>query len=145
MEFITAVSYQPLEDDYIKIVRIPENSGYTLKCTANDLGTVDYSLLTISDDGEMQQQEIDNIPVDEGNVIRISDISGGDTKCSLEKNGETVKEYKPQIVSNEYVPVESFTGRKNRSEFKSRGKVFIKCSDFTRKCNGKTNCLEFVR
>lgn len=102
-----SVSHQPLEDDYIKIVRIPENSGYTLKCTANDLGTVDYSLLTISDDGEMQQQEIDNIPVDEGNVIRISDISGGDTKCSLEKNGETVKEYKPQIVSNEYVPVES--------------------------------------
>lgn len=113
-----SISYQPLEDDYIKIIRIPENSGYTLKCTANDLGSVDYSLLTISDDGEIQQQEIDNIPVDEGNVIRISDISGGDTKCSLEKNGETVKEYKPQIVSNKYVPVESLQAEKTEVSLK---------------------------
>ena len=113
-----SISYQPLEDDYIKIIRIPENSGYTLKCTANDLGSVDYSLLTISDDGEMQQQEIDNIPVDEGNAIRISDISGGDTKCSLEKDGETVKEYKPQIVSNEYVPVESLQAEKTEVSLK---------------------------
>lgn len=113
-----SISYQPLEDDYIKIIRIPENSGYTLKCTANDLGAVDYSLLTISDDGEIQQQEIDNILVDEGNVIRISDISGGDTKCSLEKNGETVKEYKPQIVSNKYVPVESLQAEKTEVSLK---------------------------
>lgn len=113
-----SVSYQPLEDDYIKIIRIPKNSGYTLKCTANALGAVDYSLLTISDDGEMQQQEIDNIPVDEGNIIQISDISDEDTKCSLEKNGETVKEYKPQIVSNEYVPVESLQAEKTELSLK---------------------------
>lgn len=113
-----SVSYQPLEDDYIKIIRIPENSGYTLKCTANGLGSVDYSLLTISDDGEMQQQEIDNIPVDEGNIIQISDISGEDTKCSLEKNGETVKEYKPQIVSDEYIPVESLQAEKTELSLK---------------------------
>lgn len=120
-----SVSYQPLDDDYIKVIRLPQNSGYTLKCNANDLGSVDYSLLTISDDGEMEKQEINNIPVDKGNTILVSDTSGQNTECSLEKEGEKVKEYKPEASSDQYIPVEALQVEKTELNLKPREKSLL--------------------
>ena len=120
-----SVSYQPLDDDYIKVIRLPQNSGYTLKCNANDLGSVDYSLLTISDDGEMEKQEINNIPVDKGNTILVSDTSGQNTECSLEKEGEKVKEYKPEASSDQYIPIEALQVEKTELNLKPGEKSLL--------------------
>ena len=62
-----SVVHEPVKDDYIKIVRLPVNSGYSLKCKAVDLGMVDFHTSTISDDGSEVQKSVFNIPVQKGN------------------------------------------------------------------------------
>ena len=78
-----SVSYNPISDDYVKTIRVPEDGGYSLKCVANDIGSVDYSLSVIGEDGSSIQQEVDNIPVESGNSIIIPDTSGKKTECVL--------------------------------------------------------------
>ena len=102
-----SVIHEPVEDDYIKIVRIPINSGYSLKCKAVDLGMVDFYTSTISDDGSEVQKSVFNIPVQKGNEIQISGISEEKTKCELIKDDKVVKEYEGQTSSEQYIPVTS--------------------------------------
>lgn len=106
-----SVVHEPVKDDYIKIVRLPVNSGYSLKCKAVDLGMVDFHTSTISDDGSEVQKSVFNIPVQKGNEIQISAISEEKTKCELIKDDKVVKEYEGQTSSEQYVSVTS-TGEK---------------------------------
>ena len=102
-----SVVHEPVKDDYIKIVRLPVNSGYSLKCKAVDLGMVDFHTSTISDDGSEVQKSVFNIPVQKGNEIQISAISEEKTKCELIKDDKVVKEYEGQTSSEQYVSVTS--------------------------------------
>ena len=102
-----SVAHEPVKDDYIKIVRIPVNRGYSLKCKAVDLGMVDFYTSTISDDGSEVQKSVFNIPVQKGNEIQISGISEEKTKCELIKDDKVVKEYEGQTSSEQYIPVTS--------------------------------------
>ena len=99
------VFYNPVADDYVKIIRLPADGGYSLKCEATDTGNVDYYFSTFDKDGNVVQKEIENIPVETGNSVQIPDTSGNRTECILKKGDDIEKEYIAQMVSEEYVAV----------------------------------------
>lgn len=114
-----SVSYNPISDDYVKTIRVPEDGGYSLKCVANDIGSVDYSLSVIGEDGSSIQQEVDNIPVESGNSIIIPDTSGKKTECVLKSDDNTEKEYTAQTPSEEYISVESIQTEEKEIQIKT--------------------------
>ena len=114
-----SVCYNPISDDYVKTIRVPEDGGYSLKCVANDMGSVDYSLSVIGEDGSSIQQEVDNIPVESGNSIIIPDISGKKTECVLKSDDNTEKEYTAQTPSEEYISVESIQTEEKEIQIKT--------------------------
>ena len=99
------VFYNPVADDYVKIIRLPADEGYSLKCEATDTGSVDYYFSAFDKDGNVVQKEIENIPVETGNSVQIPDTSGNRTECILKKGDDIEKEYIAQTVSEEYVAV----------------------------------------
>lgn len=100
------VFYHELDQDYVKIINFPENSGYTLKCKANDIGKVDYFVSMISDNGISTRKETGEIPVQKGNQIQITNISKNQPTCKLIDNkGIVKKEYIAQPENNKNIPV----------------------------------------
>ena len=99
------VFYNPVADDYVKIIRLPADEGYSLKCEATDTGSVDYYFSAFDKDGNVVQKEIENIPVETGKSVQIPDTSGNCTECILKKGDDIEKEYIAQTVSEEYVAV----------------------------------------
>ena len=99
--------YNPISKDYTKIVRLPVNGGYSLKCTGTDLGVVDYYQTTISDDGGTTQQEVNNIPVQKNSQVIISENKEKQPVCTLKEGNKEIKKYiaKTSTSSNTYIPV----------------------------------------
>ncbi len=69
------VYYQPLDDDYVKYIYFPENKGYSLKCIGENLGLVDCTVSSITDEGNMKQIFFKNIEVDKGTEASINSVS----------------------------------------------------------------------
>ena len=69
------VKYQKLDDDYIKIICFPDNSGFTLKSIGKNLGTVDSMITTINEQGMIDKRYFENIAVKKDTVITIDSIS----------------------------------------------------------------------
>ena len=99
--------YNPISKDYTKIIRLPVNGGYSLKCTGTDLGVVDYYQTTISDDGGTTQQEVNNIPVQKNSQVIISENKEKQPVCTLKEGNKEIKKYiaKTSTSSNTYIPV----------------------------------------
>ncbi|MCO7121697.1 leucine-rich repeat protein [Ihubacter massiliensis] len=101
-----AVLYNPLENDFVKIIRTPIDKNYSLRCLANDLGQVDYSISTISEQGINIRKEAQGIPIKQGDEISISDLSGDNPTCKLLEGNQVIREY-PAELKDKYIPVES--------------------------------------
>ena len=100
------VYYHELDQDYVKIINFPENSGYTLRCKANDIGKVDYIVSTISGNGTSVRKETNEIPIQKGNRIEITNISQDQPTCKLiDNNGAVKQEYVAQPENNKDIPV----------------------------------------
>ncbi|MCI9595957.1 MAG: Ig-like domain-containing protein [Firmicutes bacterium] len=99
------VAYQPLDQDYVKIIRFPSDKGYTLKCIGTGLGTVDYSLTTIAENGINTRKESKSIPVKKGSTVEISGMSENKPDCVLREDGKTI-EYQVNIA-DEYIAAQS--------------------------------------
>ena len=97
--------YNPISKDYTKIVRLPVNGGYSLKCTGTDLGVVDYYQTTISDDGGTTQQEVNNIPVQKNSQVIISENAEKQPVCTLKEGNKEIKKYTAKTSSDTYIPV----------------------------------------
>lgn len=118
------VTYQPLSNDYSKIIRFPNTSGYTLKCIATDLGAVDYSVSSISDEGAYNWKEAMEIPVKTGNEIVVSGIAEETPICTLTQDDQ-VLEYQVQPVTDEFVDVESLQIERRDVQLKEDEKLQI--------------------
>ena len=119
------VSYNPLSDDYVKIIRTPVNGGYTLKCDATDMGKVDFYTSVVSDEGVTVANEVDNIPVEKGKTIVIPDTSGNDTQCTVVNKNQTEERYEAKESSKEYIPVTAIQGANNSLEMKLEEQIRI--------------------
>lgn len=97
--------YNPISKDYTKIVRLPVNGGYSLKCTGTNLGVVDYYQTTISDDGGTTQQEVNNIPVQKNSQVIISENAEKQPVCTLKEGNKEIKKYTAKTSSDTYIPV----------------------------------------
>ena len=97
--------YNPISKDYTKIVRLPVNGGYSLKCTGTDLGVVDYYQTTISDDGGTTQQEVNNIPVQKNSQVIISENAEKQPVCTLKEGNKEIKKYTAKTSSDTYILV----------------------------------------
>ena len=69
------VKYQKLDDDYIKIICFPDNSGYTLKSIGKKLGTVDSMITSINEQGIADRRYFENVAVKKDTVITIDSVS----------------------------------------------------------------------
>ena len=108
------VYYHDLDQDYVKIINFPENSGYTLRCKANDIGKVDYIVSTISGNGTSVRKETNEISIQKGNQVEITNISQDQPTCKLiDNNGAVKQEYVAQPENDKDIPV---TGLKADSE-----------------------------
>ena len=77
------VMYHPLDQDYVKIINLPQDSGYTLKCIATDMGKVEYYVTDIGADGTAERKETDDIPISKGSTIEITNIAEEKPSCKL--------------------------------------------------------------
>ena len=101
------VYYNALEQDYVKVINLPLKGGYTLKCAGNDLGKVNISVSSISEDGSIIRKDAGEIPVKKGSQIQVDNISGPVPVCKLEDKDGNKKEYPVQEEKQEYIAVSS--------------------------------------
>ena len=98
------VTYHPLDQDYVKIINLPQNNGYTLRCIATDMGKVDYFVSDISADGTAKRKETDDIPVFKGSTIAITNIEEDKPSCKLlDEKGSVKEEYAAKPEKTEYI------------------------------------------
>ena len=120
------VYYHPLDEDYVKVINLPVNGGYTLKCKANDLGKVEYYVSTISKDGGVTRKEAVEIPVQKGNQIQITNISDNQPTCKLiDNNGSVKKEYTAEEKDTKQIAVTSVKATSSTLEMKKGEKKII--------------------
>ena len=101
------VYYNALEQDYVKVINLPLKGGYILKCVGNDLGKVNISVSSISEDGSIIRKDAGEIPVKKGSQIQVDNISGPVPVCKLEDKDGNKKEYPVQEEKQEYIAVSS--------------------------------------
>ena len=101
------VYYNALEQDYVKVINLPLKGGYILKCVGNDLGKVNISVSSISEDGSIMRKDAGEIPVKKGSQIQVDNISGPVPVCKLEDKDGNKKEYPVQEEKQEYIAVSS--------------------------------------
>ena len=113
-----SVFYNPISKDYTKIVRLPMNGGYSLKCVGTDLGVVDYYQTTIADDGSTAQQEVNNIPVKKNSQVLISENAKKQPVCTLKEDNKEIKKYVAKTLSKTYIPVTNIKVDSNKLSLK---------------------------
>ena len=120
------VYYHPLDEDYVKVINLPVNGEYTLKCKANDLGKVEYYVSTISKEGGTTRKEAAEIPVQKGNQIQITNISDNQPTCKLiDNNGSVKKEYIAEEKDTKQVAVTSVKVTSSTLEMKKGEKKIV--------------------
>ncbi len=67
-------SYNPLDDDYVKYIYFDKNAGYNIKVVGNELGLVNSSIFSISDEGELKENYFENVVVEENTSIHLENI-----------------------------------------------------------------------
>ena len=133
------VYYHVLDQDYVKVINFPEESGYILRCKANDMGKVEFSISTISANGNDVRRETTEIPVQKGNQIEIANISKDNPICKLIDNKGTVKqEYTVQQESNQDIPVTDLNADTNLMNIKVGEKALVNVKVFPENATIKT-------
>ena len=122
-----SVFYNPLSEEYTKIIRTPVNRKYSIKCIAVDMGSVDYWFSTVSKEGASIQQEISNIPIQKNSQIMITDFAGNTPTCTL-KDGENIRKYTPRTSTEKYIPVTSIKSEQNQLNLKKGNRQRINVS-----------------
>ena len=122
------VYYNALEQDYVKVINLPLKGGYTLKCAGNDLGKVNISVSSISEDGSIIRKEASEIPVKKGSQIQVDNISGSIPVCRLEDKDGKKKEYPVQEEKKEYIAVSSIKADPIKMEITTGEKKIINLS-----------------
>ena len=102
------VYYNPIDNDFDKIIHLPENAGYSVKIIGTDLGKVDCLVTSINDDGSISSKAFNSIPITVNDIIRIDNIVADQQEYVLvhDKTSET-KQFSD--VSNIYKAVDSIT------------------------------------
>ena len=122
------VYYNALEQDYVKVINLPLKGGYTLKCAGNDLGKVNISVSSISEDGSIIRKEASEIPVKKGSQIQVDNISGSIPVCRLEDKDGKKKVYPVQEEKKEYIAVSSIKADPIKMEITTGEKKIINLS-----------------
>ena len=120
------VMYHPLDQDYVKIINLPQDSGYTLKCIATDMGKVEYYVTDIGADGTAERKETDDIPISKGSTIEITNIAEEKPSCKLlDEKGNVKEEYTAQPEKTEYIEVAEIKTDTDAVNLKVGEKVLI--------------------
>ncbi len=122
------VYYNALEQDYVKVINLPLKGDYTLKCSGNDLGKVNVSVSSISEDGSMVRKKASEISVKKGSQIQINNISGSIPICRLEDKDGNEKEYPVQEEKEKYIAVSSIKTNQTKMEIAVGQKKIVNLS-----------------
>ncbi len=120
------VRYQKLDEDYVKILCFPEDSGYTLRYKGKDIGAVDSVILSITEEGDAERKYIENIKVKNDTVITVDSLSS-DTPSYTVINGFENESEKGtfQTEPDEYTPVKEIKPEEGKQELKVGDKKLI--------------------
>ncbi len=120
------VRYQKLDEDYVKILCFPEDSGYTLRYKGKDIGAVDSVILSITEEGDAERKYIENIKVKNDTVITVDSLSS-DTPSYTVTNGFENESEKGtfQTEPDEYTPVKEIKPEEGKQELKVGDKKLI--------------------
>lgn len=67
--------YNPLSGDYDKYIYYSEDLDYNVRILGNDLGSVDASVLSVNDNGYLNEFYVENTEIEKGTVIDLGNIS----------------------------------------------------------------------
>ena len=106
-----SVSYQPYDNDYIKILSYPEDSGYSLRLTGKELGLVGYTVSKINREGSLERKSFSNVPVKDGTVISIEDITMESTAYTVTNGIGNISDgsHAYDEISDQYIAAENIT------------------------------------
>ena len=118
--------YNPIDDDYVKIITIPENSEYSYRLNGNDIGAVNCSVMTTTTDGGVQISEVNNIPVEKGTVIDVPHPTENEQIVCTIKTGEKTDTAVFNVKSaDKQVDMKSITLSENKLELHTGDKQHI--------------------
>lgn len=120
------VCYQPFENDYVKYIYFPENSGCSVKYTGNDQGLVDCSISSISDTGIMEERYFENIHVVKGTTISIDNVTPN-TRTFIVTDPDTneMESHSFDKRGTDYIPVEEIILSENECKIKAGSQKMI--------------------
>ena len=123
------VRYQKLDEDYVKILCFPEDSGYTLKYKGKDIGAVDSVILNITEEGAAERKYIENVRVQNNTVITVSSLSSDTPSYTVTKgfDNESLKGTF-QTEPDEYTPVKEIKLSESKHRLKIGEKRLITAS-----------------
>lgn len=99
--------YHPLEKDYVKVVILPKEGGYSLKCNATAIGKVNYYVSQMSDSGTVERRKASEMIVYPKDNITITNIASEKPLCKLERDDGESEKYDAVLEETTYTPVET--------------------------------------
>ena len=125
-----SVKYNPLDDDYMKFVILPENSGYYVKAIGLDLGKVDGIISTIDEEGDSEISKFTDVMIDKNTSILIENLSTGDEKqYTVENKGKSDKYFFEKSVQ-ETIHVDSIVLKNVPTEIQKGTRINLSCDIF---------------
>lgn len=118
------VRHQKLDDNYVKILCFPEDSGYTLKYKGKDIGTVDSVILNITEEGAAERKYIENIRVKNDTVITVGSLSSDAPSYTVNKGFEN-----ESIEGNFQTEPDEYTSATGITIKLSENKLLMKAGD----------------
>lgn len=117
---ITYTEYlNPGSGEYDKVVLLPQNSGYSLKCVGNGLGIMNLHTMNMSSNDEITDKNLQNIPITPTTTAEITDFSANNGIVTLTTGNESQKSaMQLKNQDNAYVSVASLTLNPDKLQLK---------------------------
>ena len=99
--------YHPLDNDYVKVVQLPEDKGYSIQCVATGDGIVDTMVSNIDSEGNKNEIHAENIVVNNKDTVKLDAVSIDMKGCYVtdDTNQKNVS-YPFASTADEYISVE---------------------------------------
>lgn len=118
--------YHPLDNDYVKVVQLPEDKGYSIQCVATGEGIVDTMVSNIDSEGNKNEIHAENIVVNNKDTVKLDAVSIDMKECYVtdDTNQKNVS-YPFASTADEYISVEDLNLSKEDCTLKVGEQIHI--------------------
>ncbi len=115
----------PGSGEYDKIVLLPQNAGYSLKCVGTGLGTMNLHTMDMSNEAIIDKN-LQNVPITPNTTVLVADPSGRNGTITLiTGNGSAKTTMQMESEASAYVPVKNLKVTSDKLQLKEGEQILI--------------------